>query len=71
MVQHTSDGAEAYTPEVILITGGAGFIASHLAIRLITRYPHYKVCRNRFGLRFPRLLCSDASDRPPMRSSIL
>ena len=27
----------------ILITGGAGFIASHVAIRLGKRFPNYKV----------------------------
>jgi UDP-glucose 4,6-dehydratase len=32
-----------YVPHVILITGGAGFIASHVAVRLCTRYPAYKV----------------------------
>jgi hypothetical protein len=32
-----------YTPRTILITGGAGFIGSHVAVRLATRYPQYKV----------------------------
>lgn len=32
-----------YTPSAVLITGGAGFIASHVAIRLAKRYPQYKV----------------------------
>ena len=40
MVQESGEG---YTPQTLLITGGAGFIASHLVIRLINRYPHYKV----------------------------
>ena len=34
---------ENYKPQSILITGGAGFIASHVAIRLIKNYPDYKV----------------------------
>lgn len=33
----------AYQPKNILITGGAGFIASHVAIRLVKNYGHYKV----------------------------
>ena len=32
-----------YVPQNILITGGAGFIASHVAIRLVRGYGHYKV----------------------------
>lgn len=34
---------EEYVPESILITGGCGFIASHVVNRLSERYPHYKV----------------------------
>lgn len=33
----------SYTPENILITGAAGFIASHVANRLVRNYPHYKI----------------------------
>lgn len=32
-----------YTPRNILITGAAGFIASHVANRLIHKYPQYKL----------------------------
>ncbi|KAJ3686383.1 hypothetical protein LUZ61_015547 [Rhynchospora tenuis] len=32
-----------YTPKNILITGAAGFIASHVANRLIRNYPQYKI----------------------------
>ncbi|KAF7049502.1 hypothetical protein CFC21_058026 [Triticum aestivum] len=32
-----------YEPKNILITGAAGFIASHVANRLIRSYPHYKI----------------------------
>jgi hypothetical protein len=39
---------EEYVPESILITGGCGFIASHVVNRLSERYPHYKV-RRRFA----------------------
>lgn len=34
---------EPYTPKNILITGGAGFIASHVVNRLVDNYPQYKV----------------------------
>ena len=27
----------------ILITGGAGFIASHVVIQLVRKYPNYKI----------------------------
>jgi len=32
-----------YTPQNIMITGGAGFIASHVVIRIVKNYPQYKV----------------------------
>jgi len=32
-----------YTPTNILVTGGAGFIASHVVIGLVEKYPQYKV----------------------------
>ncbi|CAL8462242.1 g1773 [Coccomyxa elongata] len=42
-----SDGVDTetgdYTPTSILLTGGAGFIASHVVIRLCSRYPETKV----------------------------
>lgn len=34
---------EPYEPKNILITGGAGFIASHVVIRITKNYPQYKV----------------------------
>ncbi|KAF8400437.1 hypothetical protein HHK36_013735 [Tetracentron sinense] len=33
----------AYTPKNILLTGAAGFIASHVTNRLIKNYPNYKI----------------------------
>jgi len=33
----------AYEPKNILITGGAGFIASHVAEHLFFKYPKYKI----------------------------
>ena len=35
--------AQTYTPKTIMITGGAGFIGSHVATRLAWRYPGYRV----------------------------
>ena len=32
-----------YTPKNIMVTGGAGFIASHIVIRLVKKYPNYKI----------------------------
>ena len=34
---------KSFTPQNILITGGAGFIASHVVIRFVKRYPEYKI----------------------------
>ena len=33
----------SYRPKNILVTGGAGFIASHIVIQLVKQYPDYKV----------------------------
>ncbi|PPD76224.1 hypothetical protein GOBAR_DD26840 [Gossypium barbadense] len=33
----------SYKPKNILITGAAGFIASHVANRLVRNYPEYKI----------------------------
>ena len=38
-------GQTYYTPRNILITGGAGFIASHVACKLALKYPEYQVSR--------------------------
>ena len=35
--------AESYKPKNVLITGAAGFIASHVANRLVRRYPQYRI----------------------------
>jgi hypothetical protein len=37
------DTGGPYEPRCILITGGAGFIASHVVLRLVRNYPQYKV----------------------------
>ncbi|RYR55042.1 hypothetical protein S83_020605 [Arachis hypogaea] len=38
-----SKQASSYVPKNILITGAAGFIASHVTTRLINKYPSYKI----------------------------
>lgn len=38
-----SSEAVPYAPKNILITGAAGFIASHVTNRLVKLYPHYKI----------------------------
>lgn len=37
-------GGDQYLPRSILITGGAGFIASHVVTQLLDSHPQYKVC---------------------------
>lgn len=39
----TKDPRNIYEPQNILITGAAGFIASHVAIKLAQTYPSYKI----------------------------
>eukprot|EP01032_Pedospumella_encystans_P007585 gene7585-9086_t len=34
---------DSYKPKNILITGGAGFIASHVVLLLVKKYPHFKI----------------------------
>lgn len=36
-------GGAGYLPKNILITGGAGFIASHVVILLAEKYPQYNI----------------------------
>jgi dTDP-glucose 4,6-dehydratase len=35
--------ADNYSPKNILVTGGAGFIASHVVIQLVQQFPHYNI----------------------------
>ena len=35
--------AKSYVPRNILVTGGAGFIASHVVILLVKKYPNYRI----------------------------
>ncbi|KAI7726405.1 hypothetical protein M8C21_018784 [Ambrosia artemisiifolia] len=54
----------SYTPKNILITGAAGFIASHVANRLIRSYPDYKI------VVLDKLdYCSNLKNLNPSRSS--
>ncbi|KAF3676924.1 UDP-glucose 4,6-dehydratase [Capsicum annuum] len=53
-----------YTPKNILITGAAGFIASHVANRLVRSYPEYKI------VVLDKLdYCSNLKNLSPSRSS--
>ncbi|KAG9159261.1 hypothetical protein Leryth_025084 [Lithospermum erythrorhizon] len=53
-----------YTPKNILITGAAGFIASHVANRLVRTYPEYKI------VVLDKLdYCSNLKNLNPSRSS--
>ncbi|CDP21573.1 unnamed protein product, partial [Coffea canephora] len=53
-----------YKPENILITGAAGFVASHVANRLIRNYPSYKI------VVLDKLdYCSNEKNLNPSRSS--
>ena len=36
-------GGDQYQPRSILITGGAGYIASHVVTQLLAQHPGYKV----------------------------
>ena len=38
-----ANGSLLYQPKNILLTGGAGFIGSHVVSLLVHRYPNYKV----------------------------
>lgn len=39
----TTDATASYLPHNILVTGGAGFIASHIVLQLAKKFPQYKV----------------------------
>ncbi|MFS7929435.1 putative dTDP-glucose 4,6-dehydratase, NAD(P)-binding domain, NAD(P)-binding domain superfamily [Helianthus anomalus] len=59
-----SSGMATYEPKNILITGAAGFIASHVANRLIRNYPDYKI------VVLDKLdYCSNLKNLNPSRSS--
>ncbi|XP_068649363.1 trifunctional UDP-glucose 4,6-dehydratase/UDP-4-keto-6-deoxy-D-glucose 3,5-epimerase/UDP-4-keto-L-rhamnose-reductase RHM1-like [Aristolochia californica] len=55
---------DKYTPKTILITGAAGFIASHFTNRLVRKYPEYKI------IALDKLdYCSSLKNLLPARSS--
>lgn len=57
-------GTSRYVPKNILITGAAGFIASHVANRLVASYPQYKI------VVLDKLdYCSNLKNLKPSRSS--
>jgi hypothetical protein len=45
VASHMGAGDEEYVPKCVLVTGGAGFIASHVTIRLVNSRPDTKVRR--------------------------
>ena len=47
-------GDGLYEPKNIMITGGAGFIASHVVLLLTKKYPQFKI------VNFDRLDCKCA-----------
>ena len=60
----------ARSPQNILVTGGCGFIASHVVILLVNKYPQYKVhaaathrhaCSSRL-LNTTQIVCLDKMD---------
>ena len=62
--QSVSQDPVDYTPKNILVTGGAGFIASHIVIRLTRDYPQYKVSLAKSPPAHPcDPLCSSAGEQ--------
>ncbi|KAL6985102.1 Rhm1p [Sarracenia purpurea var. burkii] len=60
----SSEAEAPYEPKSILITGAAGFIASHVTNRLINNYPDYKI------VAIDKLdYCSNLNNLIPSRSS--
>ncbi|CAK9253708.1 unnamed protein product [Sphagnum jensenii] len=57
-------GEATYTPKNILITGAAGFIASHVTNKLMRNYPHYEI------VVLDKLdYCSNLKNLLPLKSS--
>lgn len=49
----------------ILITGGAGFIASHMVIHLVKTYPQYKIVNlDKLGYASSERLCDEVANAP-------
>ena len=60
-----------YEPSNILITGGAGFIGSHVSILLAEKYPEYKVCACYVFVLKLRSLCLLQHTFPPEQVLVL
>ena len=70
MSEEGGDGApgEEYCPASVLVTGGAGFIASHVVLRLVARYPDAKVRPRRRPVPSPAPAPPHGVARPLARS---
>ena len=66
MTAETQQANKPYEAKNVLITGGAGFIASHVAILFAKKYPQYKVAAGPMEARRPR---ERASTRGVARAS--
>ena len=67
MTAETQQANEPYEAKNVLITGGAGFIASHVAILFAKKYPQYKVRpADPMGARHPPRATPREASRAPL-----
>jgi len=60
----SSEAPQVYTPKVILLTGGAGFIGSNTLIHLANKYPDYKlICLDKLDV------CSSLNNLSPLKTN--